>query len=93
MRVHREPLDRVEQLYEQVRRPPVRGPIVDRVAEERAGLESRQPGERLVAAGVARGDDGADPVLRILVVLRRCAAQPVDERAAAVEAVDARRAN
>src|SRR5581483_9799424 len=37
------------------------------------------------------GNDGADPVLRALAVEPGLAAQAVDERAAAVEAVDARR--
>ena len=48
-------------------------------------------GVRLATPGVVRSHDGADPVLRPVAVLLGLAAQAVDQRAAAIEAVDARR--
>ncbi len=90
VRVDREPLDGIEQLDEQVRCAPVRAPLTDRVAEKRAVVEPRQARLRFVASGVGGGDDGADPVLGTFAVALRLVAQTVDQRAAAVEAVDAR---
>ena len=89
MGVHGQALDRVEQLHEQVRRAPRVALLAIGVAKKGPRSRPREAGERLVPAGIVRRDDRADPVLRIVVVLLGLAAEAVDERAAAVEAVDA----
>src|SRR5205085_2508086 len=66
VRVHRQALDRIEQLHEHVGRPPVRGSLADHVAQQRTGLEPGQSRLRLMAARIVRGHHGADPVLRTL---------------------------
>ena len=97
------PLRAVEELHQEACRPaealdmgcpePARRVLVDRVAQQ---APVREPGQALlgvVAAGVPRRGHRADPVLGVVAVTFRIASEPIDQRAAAVEAVDAVRSH
>src|SRR5262249_49972310 len=99
MEVNRKPLGAVEELDQEagggaepldVRLPePALRIVVDRIAEEASVREAREALLRIVPPGVPRRGHGADPVLGMVAVALRLAAQAVDQRASAVEAVDA----
>ena len=100
MRVHRQPLRGVEELDEKPRgravarnvrvAEPRRRICRDDVAQEAAVREPRQPLERIVPTRVVRRGHRADPVLRCFAILLQLSPQPADQRATAVEAIDAR---